>query len=154
MRGLYSAVNYKLGSHPDLVIAALQSPKGAICLISALFFHEVTSKIPRYVDIAIPQDTHANRIKHPPVKFYRFALNAWKAGLKIHEIEGYKIKIYNLAKTIIDCLKFRNRIGMNIARDALKSGIAEKKVEPKEIMKYANIYRVSGIIKPILGTII
>jgi len=153
-RGLYHVVNYKPWSHPDLVIASLQAPKGAVCLISALSFYEVTSEIPRYVDIAIPQGTHANRIKYPPVKFYHFAPKAWKAGLQEHEIEGYKIKIYNLAKTIVDCFKFRNRIGMSIARDALKVGITEKKVEPKEVMKYAKICRVSSVIKPILEAMI
>jgi len=153
-RGLYRVVDYKLESHPDLVIASLQAPKGAICLISALSFHEVTNEIPGYVDIAISQGTHANRIKYPPVMFYRFAPKAWKAGLQEYEIEGYKIKIYNLAKTIVDCFKFRNRIGMSIARDALKVGITEKKVESKEIMKYAKICRVSSIIKPILEAMI
>ena len=117
-RGLYRIVDYKPGSHPDLVIASLQAPKGAICLISALSFHEATSEIPRHVDIAIPQGTHANRIKYPPVKFYRFAPKAWEAGLEEHEIGGYKIRVYNLAKTIVDCFKFRNRIGINIAREA------------------------------------
>lgn len=153
-RGLYRVVNYKPGSHPDIVIASLQAPKGAICLISALSFHEATSEIPRYVDIAIPQGTHANRIKYPPVKFYRFAPEAWEAGLEEHEIEGHKIKIYDLAKTVVDCFKFRNRIGVNIARKVLKAGIAEKKIEPKEIMKYAKICRVSSIIKPILEAIV
>ncbi|MDP3980562.1 MAG: transcriptional regulator [Chlamydiota bacterium] len=152
--GLYRVVNYKLGSHPDLVIASLQSPKGAICLISALSFHEATSEIPRYVDIAIPQGTHANRIKYPPVKFYRFDSKSWKTGLQEYEMEGCKIRIYNLAKSIVDCFKFRNRIGVNIAREALKVGITEKRAAPKEIMKYAKICRVSSIIKPILETMI
>ena len=153
-RGLYRITNYIPGSHPDLVIASLQAPKGAICLISALSFHEVTSEIPRHVDIAIPQSTHANRIKYPPVKFYRFAPKAWKAGLEEYEIEGYKLRIYNLAKTIVDCFKFRNRIGVDVARDALKTSIAEKRIDPKEVMKYAKICRVSSIITPILEAMI
>jgi predicted transcriptional regulator of viral defense system len=153
-RGLYRIVNYKPGSHPDLVVASLQAQKGVICLISALSFHEATSEIPKCVDMAIPQGAHANRIKYPPVKFYRFAPKAWKAGLEEHEIEGYQIKIYNLAKTIVDCFKFRNRIGVNIAREALKIGIEERGVEPKEIMKYAKICRVSSIIMPILEAMV
>lgn len=153
-RGLYRITNYSPGSHPDFVIASLQAPKGVICLISALSFHEATSEIPRYVDIAIPQGTHANRIKYPPVKFYRFAPKTWKAGVEEHEIEGYKIMIYNLAKTIVDCFKFRNRIGVAIARDALKVAVTEKKIKPKEVMKYAKICRVSSIIKPILEAMI
>ena len=153
-RGLYRATNYTPGSHPDLVIASLQAPRSVICLLSALSFYEATSEIPKCVDLAIPEGTHANRIKYPPVKFYRFAPKAWEAGIEEHEIEGHKIRVYNLAKTIADCFKFRNRIGTDIARDALKVAIAEKSIKPKEIMKYAKICRVNSIIKPILEAMI
>lgn len=149
-RGLYRLTNYDIGSHPDLVIASLQAPKGVICLLSALAFHEATNEIPHYVDIAIPGGAHANRIKYPPVRFYRFAPDAWKAGIEEHEIEGHKIRVYNLAKTIADCFKFRNKIGMNVARDTLKVAVTEKGIKPKEIMQYAKICRVDSIIKPIL----
>src|SRR3989339_463280 len=88
-RGLYRITNYTPGSHPDLVIASLQASRGVVCLLSALSFYEATSEIPKCVDLAIPQGTHANRIKYPPVRFYRFATNAWKAGIEQREIEGY-----------------------------------------------------------------
>ena len=153
-RGLYRITNYTPGSHPDLVIASLQAPRSVICLLSALSFYEATSEIPKYIDLAIPEGTHANRIKYPPVKFYRFALKAWEAGIEEHKIEGHKIRVYNLAKTVADCFKFRNRIGTDIARDALKVTIAEKSIKPKEIMKYAKICRVNSIIKPILEAMI
>ena len=133
-RGLYRVTNYTPGSHPDLVIASLQAPRSVVCLLSALSFYEATSEIPKYVDLAIPEGTHANRIKYPPVRFYRFALKTWEAGIEEYEIEGHKIRVYNLAKTIADCFKFRNQIGINIARDALKVAIAEKNIKPKEIM--------------------
>jgi predicted transcriptional regulator of viral defense system len=153
-RGLYRLTNYIPGSHPDLVTASLQAPRGVICLLSALAFHEATSEIPRYVDIAIPRNTHANRIKYPPVRFYQFAPAAWKAGIVEHEIEGHKIKVYCLAKTIADCFKFRNKIGSDVARDALKFAVTEKNIKPKEIMHYAKICRVNNIIKPILEAIL
>ena len=149
-RGLYRLTNYTPGSHPDLVTASLQASRGVICLLSALSFHEATSEIPKYVDIAIPRGTHANRIKYPPVRFYRFAPKAWKAGIENHEIESHKVKVYNLAKTIADCFKFRNKIGIDVARDALKVAVTEKDIKPKEIMHYAKICRVGNIIKPIL----
>ena len=153
-RGLYRITNYTPGSHPDLVIASLQAPKGVICLLSALSFYEATNEIPKYVDLAIPQGTHANRIKYPPVKFYRFVSKAWKAGIEKHEVESHQIRVYSLAKTIADCFKFRNRIGMDIARDALRVAITEKGIKPKEIMEYAKICRVDSIIKPILEAMI
>jgi len=153
-RGLYRVTNYTPGSHPDLVIASLQAPRGVICLISALSYHEATSEIPKLVDLAIPQGAHANRIKYPPVRFYRFAPKAWRAGIEEHKIEGHNIKVYSLAKTIVDCFKFRNKIGTNVARDALKTAVTEKKINPKEIMQHAKICRVDNIIKPILEAIL
>jgi len=126
-RGLYRVTNYTPGSHPDLVVASLQASRGVICLLSALSFYEATSEIPKHVDLAIPQGTHANRIKYPPVKFYRFASKAWEAGIEEQKIEGHKIRVYSLAKTIADCFKFRNKIGMDIARDALRVAIMEKR---------------------------
>jgi len=136
--------------NPDLVAVSIKVSKGVVCLISALAFHEATSEIPRYVNIAIPRGTHANKINYPPVKFYRFASKAWEAGIEKHEIEGYQIKVYSLAKTIADCFKFRNKIGMDVTREALKIAITEKGVQPEEIMQYAEICRVDNIIKPIL----
>jgi predicted transcriptional regulator of viral defense system len=153
-RGLYRLTDYISGSHPDLVTAALQAPRGVICLLSALSFHEATSEIPKYVDIAVPRNAHINRIKYPPVRFYQFAPVAWEAGIIEHKIEGQKIKIYCLAKTIADCFKFRNRIGANVARDALKIAVTEKNIKPKEIMHYAKVCRVDNIIKPILEAMI
>lgn len=153
-RGLYQLTNNDLGSHPDLVVASLQSPRGVICLISALAFHEATNEIPHKVDMAISQGTHANRIKYPPVRFYRFAPISWEAGIEEHEIRGRKIKVYSLAKTLADCFKFRNRIGVNVAREALKVSVMEKKARPKEIIQYAKLCRVDRIIKPILEAIL
>lgn len=153
-RGLYRLTNYTPGSHPDLVAASLQAPKGVICLLSALAFHEVTNEIPKHIDIAIPRGTHANRIKYPPVRFYQFAPKTWEAGIENHKIEGHRVRVYNLAKTVIDCFKFRNKIGIDVARDALKLALTEKHTKPKEIMQYAKICRVDNIIKPILEAIL
>lgn len=153
-RGLYRLTDYIPGSHPDLVSAALQAPRGVVCLLSALAFHEVTNEIPKYVDIAIQRNTHANRIKYPPVRFYQFAPQVWEAGIVEHKIDGHIIRVYSLAKTIADCFKFRNKIGVNIARDALKTAITEKNIKPKDIMRYAKLCRVDNIIKPILEAMI
>lgn len=153
-RGLYKSSDGVTFPNPDIVIASIKVPKGVVCLLSALAFHEATNEIPRYVEIAIPRGTHENKIKYPPVKFYRFAPEAWKAGIEEHEIGGRKIKIYSLAKTIADCFKFRNKIGMDVVRDALKTAMKEKSIKPKEIMYYSKICRVDNIIKPILEALL
>lgn len=153
-RGLYSLSEGMSFSNPDLIAISIKIPKGIVCLLSALAFHEATDEIPKYVDVAIPRGTHESRIKYPPVRFYRFAPDTWRAGVEKHEIEGHKIKIYSLAKTIVDCFKFRNRIGINVAREALKIAVTEKHAKPTDIMEYAKICRVDKIIKPILETML
>jgi len=152
--GLYKLSDYEFDEHSDLVIASLQAPRGVICLLSALSFHEVTVEIPKHVEMAIPRGSHAYKIKYPPLKFYRFSPKTWGAGIEEYTIDGNIIKVYNLAKTIADCFKFRNKIGINIARESLKVSIAEKKVRPLELIKYAKLCRVDNIIKPILETIL
>ncbi len=149
-RGLYRISNGFNLSNPDFVAVSIKVPKGVICLLSALAFYEITSEIPRYVDIAIPRGSHANRINYPPVRFYRFAPVTWETGVESKTIEGHKIRIFSIAKTIADCFKFRNKIGVNVARESLKIAITEKGTKPKEIMQYAKICRVDNIIKPIL----
>jgi len=149
-RALYRLSDDFTLSNPDLVAVSIKVSKGVVCLISALAFHEATSEIPHYVNIAIPRGAWANKINYPPVKFYHFVSKAWEAGIEKHEIEEYQIKVYSLAKTVADCFKFRNKIGIDVAREALKTAITEKGVQPKEIMKYAEICRVDNIIKPIL----
>lgn len=153
-RGLYGLPDGSSLSDPDIVAASIKIPRGVICLLSALTFHEVTSEIPRCVDIAIPRGGHANKIKYPPVTFYRFAPKTWQAGIEEHEIGGHKVKVYSLAKTIADCFKFRNKIGMDVAREGLKTALTEKDAKPKEIMRFAKICRVDSIIKPILEALL
>jgi len=153
-RALYRLREAPALSNPDLVTAALKITKGVVCLVSALAFHEATDEVPHYVDLAIPRGTHANKLDYPPIRFYRFAQETWKVGIEQHKIDNYSIRVYGLAKTVADCFKFRNKIGLDVARNALKEAVTEKRVPPKEIMQYAKICRVDKIIKPILETLI
>jgi len=152
--GLYYLVGYMPQEHPDLIVASLQAPRGIICLISALSFHNATTEIPMKVDMAIERGTRIYRTEYPPIKFYRFSEKTWNAGVEKHNIEGKIIKIYCLPKTIADCFKFRNKIGIDVAREALKIAVREKGEKPTEIIKYAKLCRVASIMKPILETII
>ncbi len=149
-RGIYRLAGFQSDSYSDFVIATLQAPRGVVCLISALAFHEATDEIPRQVDLAIPRRTRANRIKYPPVRFYQFSPATWELGIEKHKIEGHEVRVYSLAKTIADCFRFRNRIGMDVVRNALKVAIIEKKVKPQEILRYAKACRVDTLMKPIL----
>lgn len=153
-RGIYRLKSAPSFSNPDLVTVALKAPKGVICLISALFYHQVTDEIPRKVDVAIPRGPWANKIDYPPVRYFRFSEKAWKAGIETHTIDGHPVKIYSLAKTIADCFKFRNKIELSVAREALKTAIAEKKIKPQDIFRYAQICRVDKIVRPYLEALL
>ncbi|MBU2529063.1 transcriptional regulator [bacterium] len=153
-RGLYKLSSGITLSNPDLVSVALEAPEGVICLLSALSYHELTDEIPKYVDAAIPRGHHANIIKYPPVHFYRFSSKTWSAGITKYDIGGHEVKIYNIAKTIADCFKFRSKIGINVAREALKTAVREKGEKPARIMKYAKLCRVTAIVQPILEAMI
>jgi len=152
--GLYRLKDAPALSNPDLVTVALKAPKGVICLISALFYHTATDEIPHKVDVAISRDLWATKIEYPPVQYFRFSEKAWKAGVEIHTIDGHSVKIYSLAKTIADCFKYRNKIGLNVARDALKTAVTEKRIKPTEIMRYAEICRVDKVIRPYLEALL
>ncbi len=152
--GLYGLVDIPDISHPDLVTASLAIPKGVICLIAALFFYEVTDEIPRYIDMAVPAGWQVKPIEIMAIRIYHFSLPTWEACVEIHKLGQHEIKIYCLAKTIADCFKFRNQIGVDVARSALKNAFEQKKVSHQEIMKYAKICRVTNVIKPILETLL
>lgn len=153
-RGVYSLVEIPDMQYPDLVAVSVLIPRGVICLISALSFHEITDEIPHYIDVAIPTQSRAKEIKNIPVRYYRFSKKTWKSGIEEHDIDGHKIRVYSLAKTIADCFRFRNQIGMDVARSALKNTLEQKKASHREIMKYAAVGRVTRIIKPILETLL
>lgn len=153
-RGVYSLVEIPDMQYPDLVAVSVLIPRGVICLISALSFHEITDEIPHYIDVAIPTQSRAKEIKNIPVRYYRFSKKTWESGIEEHDIDGHKIRVYSLAKTIADCFRFRNQIGMDVARSALKNTLEQKKASHREIMKYAAVGRVTKIIKPILETLL
>jgi len=149
-RGIYRLADLPAPSNPDLVNVSLQVPRGVICLISALAFHGMTDEIPRHVDVAIERGTHGNKIKYPPVKYYRYSPVSWKDGIEEHKIDGYKVKIYSPAKTVADCAKFRNRLGLPVLKYALKSALFEKKVNPKDILRHSKKCRSDKVIKPMV----
>lgn len=149
-RGIYALPEGSSFSNPDFILVSIKVPRGVICLLSALAFYEATNEIPKYIDMAIPRGAGRKSIKHPPVRFYSFEPKAWVEGIEYIETKGHIIKIYCLARTVADCFKFRNKIGMDVARAALKVALCEKNISPKEIMHYAKINRVERIVKPLL----
>lgn len=152
-RGVYRLVEAGPLSNEDLIQVALRIPKGVICLISALAFHNLTTQIPHQVYVALPLDAEKPRLTHPPVRLFWLSELVYSAGIKKHLMDGVTVSIYNREKTIADCFKYRNKIGLDIALEALKEGL-RKDCDIELIMKYARIDRVERIIRPYMEALL
>ena len=149
-RGLYHLMDIEAVSNPDIAVIASRVPNSVICLISALSFHGITTQIPHEISIAILKDKKAPVIDYPPIKVYKFSSSAFSAGIEEHRIDALTVKIYNPEKTLADCFKFRNKIGMDVVLEALKLYRNNMKFNHKKILEYARICRVDKIILPYL----
>jgi predicted transcriptional regulator of viral defense system len=149
-RGLYRLVNLpELGS-PDLAAVAARIPQGVICLISALSFHGITTQIPHQVDVAVPRGTKQPRLPFPPIRLYRLSSPMQEAGIEKHRVDNIEVRVYSAAKTVADCFRFRNRIGIDVAVEALRLFHARKKASRRELLEYARLCRVERVMMPYL----
>ena len=149
-RGVYTLSDTPSMSEPDLAIIATRIPKAVICLISALSFHDLTTQIPHKFSIALPTGIKTPKLDYPPFAVYRFNKESFEAGIETHQIDGVSIRVYNPEKTLVDCFKFRNKIGMDIVLEALKLYRERQSIDVQKIMEYAKICRVSKVISPYL----
>ena len=149
-RGVYRLVELPPVSNPDLVTVALRYPNAVLCLISALSFHEIATQIPHEVSIALPRNSHTPSLKYPPLLVHRFTNQAYQAGIEEHQIDGVTVKVYSPEKTLADCFKFRNKIGIDVVLEALKLYKGRKKSDHRKILEYARICRVDKIMRPYL----
>jgi predicted transcriptional regulator of viral defense system len=149
-RGLYRLTELPPLSHPDLIIVAHRLPRAVICLVSALAFHELTTQIPHTVDVALPAGSGQPVLNYPPLRVFKFSGPAWSEGIKTHKVDGSTVRIYCPEKTIADCFKFRRRIGLDVALEALRFYQQRIDFSVDELLKYARICRVEKIIRPYL----
>ena len=147
-RGLYRLVNLAPIENPDLVAAATRFPHAVLCLISALDWHGITTQIPHQVHLAVERDARLPVLDYPPVAGYRFSGQAFSEGIEPVEVDGITLKVYNPEKTLADCFKFRNRIGMDVVLEALELYRTRKTFLPGKLMTYANICRVGKVMAP------
>ncbi len=147
-RGTFRLADLDPLTNVDLVTVASKVKSGVICLISALSYYEMTTEIPHEIYMAISRKTFYPKLKYPPVRFFRFSDNAFKTGVETHKISGVKVKIYSPEKSIADCFKYRNKLGMDVALEALKLWRKRKDSRIDKLMKYAKSCRVQNIIKP------
>lgn len=149
-RGLYRAKEAEITENHSLAQTALLVPQGTICLLSALRFHGLTTQAPFEVWIAI--DNHAWRptITDVPLRIHYFSGKALSEGVEQHRIEGVTIKIYSAAKTVADCFKFRNKVGLDVALEALRDYLHTLRLPEKDLWRYAEICRVKNVMRPYL----
>lgn len=149
-RGLYRLADMPPLSNPDLITVARKIPRGVICLISALHFHDITTLIPHSVSIAVKRGTEPPRLDFPPIQVHWFSGEAFTAGVEEHQIEKTSVRVYNVEKTLADCFKYRNKIGTDTALEALTLYRERRKHNPKKLLQYAKICRVDKVIRPYL----
>jgi predicted transcriptional regulator of viral defense system len=150
-RGLYRLADAQEFSNPDLAIVAARAPDAVVCLISALSFHGITSQVPRAVYLAVSRGRYAGlRLRTPPVKIYRFDAATFDQGVETHWIDGVTIRIYGVARTLVDCFKYRNKLGLDIAIEALRFARERKRISNREILHFARLLRQVRVISPYL----
>jgi predicted transcriptional regulator of viral defense system len=153
-RGVYRLSELKPLGDPDLVSISVRIPKGVVCLISALAFHEITTQVPHQVHIAIDRYSRPPNIDFPPIRVFRFTREAYESGIETHETEGVQVRVYCLEKTIADCFKYRNKIGFDVALEALKLYRERIGFKVDDLMHFARVCRVEKVMRPYLEAII
>ncbi len=145
---------YELTEHHGLVLASAAAPSGVICLLSALQFHVIGTQLPRQLWIALPRGTRAQVIDFPPLRVVRLSGEALTAGVEEHTLEGQTVRVYNVAKTMADCFKFRNKIGLDVALEALNDAWRDRRFDMHDLNRYAKICRVWNVMRPYLEAIV
>lgn len=148
-RGLYRAKDAEITEYHTLLEAALLTPKGVVCLLSALRFHDLTTQAPFEVWMAIDNKSWRPTTSDVPLRIHYFSGRALTEGVERHEIEGVPVKIYSAAKTVADCFKFRNKIGVDVAIEALRDYL-RKRLPEKDLWRYAEVCRVRNVMYPYL----
>ena len=149
-RGLYAHPDAAPSVHQSLIELATRVPKAVVCLLSALQFHEIGTQAPFEVWIALPAGTHAPRITYPRLRVVRLSGQAYAAGVDVVMRDGASIRVYKLAKTITDCFKLRNKVGLDVALEALREAWKARKVTIDELWRYAKINRMTNVMRPYL----
>jgi predicted transcriptional regulator of viral defense system len=151
-RGIYRYARHRPTEHHTLVQACTRVPKGVVCLLSALRFHKLTTQLPREVWMAVPNHW-LPKVDRPTIRFHYFSGDAYRAGIEDHAIEGRKIRVYNPAKTVVDCFKFRNKIGIDVALEALRDSLRGRKAKADDIWRYAKLRRMTTVMRPYMEAI-
>ena len=152
-RGIYVARDHALTADHALAQTAKRVPNGVLCLLTALRFHGLTTQSPAEVWIALPEKARKPRLDYPRLRIVRFSGKALTEGVETHRVEGVNVRFYSAAKTVADCFKFRNKIGIDVAVEALKDFSRTHRGGANELARFARICRITRVIQPYLDAI-
>ena len=147
-RGLYCLPDADITEHHDLALACSQVPQGVVTLLSALAFHNIGIQNPHAVWLAVKARGYAPKLNYPSVRYNYYSEAAYKLGIETHPIEGVEVKVYSVAKTVVDCFRLRNKVGLDVALEALKEGWQAKRFTVDELMLLAKECRIASVIQP------
>jgi predicted transcriptional regulator of viral defense system len=149
-RGVYALADTSVTEHHSLAVAAKRVPRAVVCLLSALRFHGLTTQDPHEVWVAIDFKAHKPSIESPSLRVVRFSGRALTEGIDTHDIEGVQVRIYCPAKTVADCFKYRNKIGIDVAIEALRDALRTRRATIDDISRFAKVCRVANVMRPYL----
>lgn len=154
VRGLYRLPSHELTEHHGLALASAAVPSGTVCLLSALQFHGIGTQAPSEVWIAIDRRARRPALNYPPLRVFRFTGAALTAGVESHRLEGRVLRVYGIAKTLADCFKYRNKIGIDVALEALREAWRARRFTMDQLDRYARICRVQRVMQPYLELLV
>jgi predicted transcriptional regulator of viral defense system len=149
-RGLYAPADYLATENSALIAVAKRAPDVVFCLLTALRFHEITTQSPFEVWIAIANKDHPPRLEYPPLRTVRVSEASLRYGVEVKEVEGVALRITNPAKTVADCFKFRNKVGLDVALEALRDVLRHRKATADDLWRCARVNRVANVMRPYL----
>ncbi|EXJ16735.1 type IV toxin-antitoxin system AbiEi family antitoxin domain-containing protein [Imhoffiella purpurea] len=156
-RGLYALPDRPVSEHSALAEVARKHPRSLVCLLSALRFHELTTQAPFEVWLGVPGQSRAPRPDYPPLRIVRLSEAGMTEGVDEYEIEGVPVRITNVARTVADCFKYRNKIGLDVALEALKETLGQpggsRRASIDELWRYARLNRVANVMRPYLESL-
>ncbi len=153
-RGLYELADADITAPHTMAEVAKLVPRGVVCLISALQFHELTLQMPSRIWVAIGTKARKPKFEHPATRVVRFGSRALSLGVEMHRIDGVVVPIYDPAKTVVDCFRFRRHVGLDVALEGLHSVMRSEKAKPAEIVRYARETRIWSVLRPYLETLV
>jgi len=153
-RGLYQIAESDITEHFSLVQAAKRIPNGVVCLLSALSFHNFTTQLPFQVWIAVERGKWEAGLRDLPLRIFEFSGKSFYAGIETQTIQGVTVKVYCPAKTVADCFKYRNKIGLDVALEALRECQREKKCTSDDLWHFAKVCRVSNVMRPYMEAMV